>query len=541
VSAIQFIRPEALKFWLKSPSEFALLDVREEGEFSEAHLLLASCLPLSHLELHVGRLVPRKTVRLVLIDGNGEEAGLAHRAARLLAAHGYNDVHVLAGGIEAWRKAGFELFSGINVPSKAFGEIVEHEDKTPSIAAEELQAILATGKKPPVILDSRTYGEYVQVTIPGAISCPGGELVHRFQQIVHDPDQLVVVNCAGRTRSIIGAQSLIAAGVPNRVVALRNGVMGWRLAGLTVEAGARRAVDAPSVTPESRPEFASDTLRSAAGVQQLTATDVAALLSDHARTTYLFDVRDPDDYRQGHLAGSENAPGGQLVQATDTYMATRNARVVLIDDTGTRAGMTAWWLARMGWPEVFIHRLDSGSQLVPGGAPLQILGGLPEAAKTISAEALAASLHDGRTVVLDLADSIAFKRGHIPGAWFVVRARLQADLQRVPMPADAKVVATSPDGLLARLAAAQLETLSHRPVFVLEGGTASWTAKGRELEPGHTRMASQPTDVWYRPSDRPSGVEAAMQEYLSWEIGLVERVIRDGDAPFLRLVGQNSH
>jgi rhodanese-related sulfurtransferase len=284
VNAAQFIRPEALKSWLKSPLEFALLDVREEGEFSEAHLLLASCLSLSHLELHIERLVPRKTVRLALIDQSGEEAGVAWRAARLLAENGYRDVHVLAGGIEGWRQAGFELFSGINVPSKAFGEIVEHHDETPSIAAEELQAIIGTGNKP-VILDSRTFGEYTQVTIPGAISCPGGELVHRFQRIVQDPNQLVVVNCAGRTRSIIGAQSLIAAGVPNRVVALRNGVMGWRLAGLSVEAGAQRAVDAPIVTPESRPEFASEVLRSAAGVRELNAADVTALVSDGSRTS----------------------------------------------------------------------------------------------------------------------------------------------------------------------------------------------------------------------------------------------------------------
>ncbi|MGE3906324.1 MAG: rhodanese-like domain-containing protein [Reyranellaceae bacterium] len=537
MSAIKFITPEALKAWLKAPSEFALLDVREEGEFSEAHLLLASCLPLSHLELQLERLVPRRAVRLALIDADGAEDGLACRAARLLMAHGYGDVHVVAGGIDAWSKAGFELFSGVNVPSKAFGEIVEHQDHTPSIAAEELQAMLAAGKKP-VILDSRTYGEYVQVTIPGAISCPGAELVHRFRQIVHDPDQLVVVNCAGRTRSIIGAQSLISAGVPNKVVALRNGVMGWRLAGLTVENGARRAVDAPEVAPDSRPQFAADALRSAMGVREASAADIAALRADPSRTTYLLDVRDPAEYRQGHLAGSDNAPGGQLVQATDTYMATRNARVVLVDDTGTRAGMTAWWLARMGWPEVFVHRLESSSPLVPGEAPARILGGLPPAARTISADALAASLPDGRTVVLDLADSIAYKRGHIPGAWFIVRARLAADLKRVTLPANAMLVATSPDGVLARLAAGEIEALAGRPVFVLEGGTASWTAQNRDLEPGHTNMASQPTDVWYRPSDRPSGVEAAMQEYLSWEIGLVDRVIRDGDAPFLKLLGE---
>ena len=66
---------------------------------------------------------------------------------------------------------------------------------------------------------------------------PGAELVLRVHDIAPSPDTLIVVNCAGRTRSIIGAQSLINAGVPNKVVALRNGTMGWHLAGLACDHG----------------------------------------------------------------------------------------------------------------------------------------------------------------------------------------------------------------------------------------------------------------------------------------------------------------
>src|SRR5262249_52473652 len=159
-----------------------------------------------------------------------DDDGLAQRAARILADAGYTDIASLAGGIKAWAAAGYELFSGVNVPSKAFGEFVEHESGTPNIGARELDALIRTGADI-VVLDSRPFDEYRRVSIPTATSVPGAELVLRIRDLAPSPETLVVVNCAGRTRSIIGAQSLINAGVPNRVVALRNGTMGFALAG----------------------------------------------------------------------------------------------------------------------------------------------------------------------------------------------------------------------------------------------------------------------------------------------------------------------
>ncbi len=533
-----FISPKELKSHLRSAAECAVVDVREEGEFSESHLLLASCVPLSHIEQRICRLVPRRSVLLVLVDGDGRRGGLADRAANLLGRNGYSQVRILAGGTAGWQRAGYQLFSGINVPSKAFGEIVEHLDGTPSISADDLEQMLRSGSKP-VVLDSRTFEEYASATIPGAISCPGGELVHRFGQAVSDAGQLVVVNCAGRTRSIIGAQSLISAGVPNKVVALRNGVMGWRLAGHTVEEKANRSVRKPATDRGWNLPFHVSDLRENAGVKSIAVTEVAAFASDPDRTTHIFDVRSPAEYLDGHLAEAVNAPGGQLIQATDAYIATRNARIVLIDDDGTRASMTGWWLLRMGWPEVFTCRLGAGAKLVSGPLPPSVLGEVPRAVPSILPEDLVPLLGREDVAILDLADSLTYRRGHIPGAWFIVRARLEDDLPRVSIARPSKVVIVSPDGALARRAAPEIADITGWNVEILEGGTAAWIALGRNLEGGHLRMASEPTDIWYRPSERPSQVEAAMQEYLSWEIGLVERVIEDGDAPFLKLLNEN--
>src|SRR5579883_866346 len=201
-----------LRRWLDDGGEIALLDVREEGRHGDGHPLLAVSLPYSRLELDIARLVPRRSCRIVL-----------------------------AGGVPAWAAAGHRLFPSSNVPSKAFAELVEIGRHTPHVTAAELDAMRRAGRKL-TILDSRTVEEFNRFHVPGAATCPGAELVHRFADLVPDPDTLVVVSCAGRTRSIIGAQSLIDAGVPNPVVSLQGGTQGWVLSGLELERQTRAAV-----------------------------------------------------------------------------------------------------------------------------------------------------------------------------------------------------------------------------------------------------------------------------------------------------------
>jgi rhodanese-related sulfurtransferase len=227
---------------LKPGEVFAFFDVREEGEFSiKGHPLFATPLPLSRLEPRAFALLPDPGTRIVLMD-SGEEsqdpqwAGRANRAAAKLSQLGYTSLAVMNGGLKAWREAGYEVFTGVNVPSKAFGEVVEHDNDTPRIDAADVQKLLDS-KADMVILDSRPMPEFNNMSIPGGVDCPGAELVYRVKDFAPRPETLVVVNCAGRTRSIIGAQSLINAGLPNKVMALKNGTMGWHLAGLKVARG----------------------------------------------------------------------------------------------------------------------------------------------------------------------------------------------------------------------------------------------------------------------------------------------------------------
>ena len=527
-SGVQRIRAEDMKARLKDGGEIAVLDAREEMTFGKRHLLMASCVPLSRMELMVDDLVPRRDSRVVWCD-DGD--GLAGPAAERMAALGYTDVSLLDGGIAAWEKAGYRIYSGVHVPSKAFAEVVEHDAGTPYITAQQLKSLIDS-KADIAIYDSRSYEEYNNNSIPGAISVPGAELVYRFTDLTPSKDTMVIVNCGGRTRSIIGAQSLINAGFPNKIVSLKDGTMAWHLAGFGVVNGATR-----------RPPDVSDkgfdaALKGAANVAKLCdipRIDQKTLDAWRAeagkRTLYVLDVRTPEEYEAGHLPGVRSAPGGQLVQETDNHMAVWGARVVLVDDTGVRATMTASWLKQMGWADVAVLTMDKATGEPETGPHVPNALGFDAASVSyIDAAALRDRLTSGETVVVDLDYSRQYRRGHIPGAYFSTRARLANALPKLP-PAKA-IVFTSPDGALAWLAAVDAAKETSVPVLVLSGGTKAWAAAGYPLEEGPTHMADEANDVWLSARELGKNREEAMLEYLAWEIDLVNQMATDDDHRF---------
>lgn len=522
---MQRIDAHTLRSWITDGQELALLDAREEGEFGASHLFWAVPCPLSKREIRARALLPRLSTRICCVD---DGRGLAEHLAGWLERIGASNVSVLDGGTPAWAAAGYVLFSGVNVPSKAFGEWVEHHYGTQSVDAPELKAWLDSGRDM-VVLDSRTMEEFTRMSIPSGISVPGGELAYRIGDLAPDPKTLVVVNCAGRTRSIMGAESLRRAGIPNQVVALRNGTMGWELAGLRCERGRteRFAPGNPktlAVALQRAKNFAE-----ASGVGVIGPLELEQMEDDPGRTLYLLDVRDPAEFRDGHRPGSRNAPGGQLVQATDTWIAVRNARIVLLDDTGVRARMAAAWLRQMGHRDVFIAE---GALDAPGGTALRPVPELQAPAPTIDVAGLVGLLDSGEgTAVIDVARSIDYRDGHIPGAVWGVRTRLD---RLAPQVAAAKhVVITSPDGMLARLAVDEVKALTAAELRVLEGGTQAWHAFGRPLVKDRTIPPDDACiDFYLRPYDRNSGIEEAMHAYLSWEIDLVHEIERDGTVRF---------
>jgi rhodanese-related sulfurtransferase len=344
------VTPADIRRALLLREEIALLDLRYEAAFATGHPLFAANMAADRIAIEAEVRLPRKSVSIVLYD-DGE--GLVATGAERLAALGYSNVSVLAGGLKAWRAAGYEVFEDVNSYCKAFGELVEARRHTPSFSADEVARLIAE-KANIAILDVRRFDEYATMNIPGAVSVPGAELVLRAGAAAPDPDTTIIVNCAGRTRSIIGTQSLINAGVPNKVRALRNGTIGWTLARHALDHGAdRRGAIGPF---EGGPARARD-VAYRAGVRHIGADEMSALVAQSDRTLYRFDVRDAEEYAAGHLPGFRHYPGGQLVQETDTAAPVRGARIVLTDDRSIRADMTASWLAQMGWE---VHVLEGG-------------------------------------------------------------------------------------------------------------------------------------------------------------------------------------
>jgi rhodanese-related sulfurtransferase len=329
--------------------EIALLDLRHEAEYATGHPLFAANMAADRIALEAETRLPRKDVPIVVYDA-GE--GLVARAADRLAALGYTNVRQLDGGLKAWQAVGYELFQDVNSYAKAFGELVESRRHTPSLA-DEVAALIANNANI-AILDVRRFDEYATMNIPGSISVPGAELVYRAGRAAPDPETTIIVNCAGRTRSIIGTQSLINAGVPNRVLALRNGTIGWTLAQQDLEHGADRrgGIGAFEGAKANAREVAYR-----AGVRHVRPEEANALKAQSNRTLYRFDVRAGEDYAAGHIGGFRHYPGGQLVQEVDIAAPVRGARILLTDKMGMRADMTASWLAQMGW-ETYV--LDGG-------------------------------------------------------------------------------------------------------------------------------------------------------------------------------------
>jgi rhodanese-related sulfurtransferase len=336
------VPPSQVRRTLLLREEIALLDLRHEAAYATGHPLFAANMAADRIELEAEIRLPRKDVPIVLYDA-GE--GFVARAAERLAALGYTDVRQLGGGLQAWKSAGFQLFQDVNSYAKAFGELVEQRKHTPSLPADEVAALIAA-KADIAILDVRRPDEYATMNIPGSVSVPGAELVLRAGGVAPDPETTIIVNCAGRTRSIIGTQSLLNAGVANKVVALRNGTIGWTLAEQQLEHGADRQSRIGLF--EGAKANARD-VAYRAGVRHLGIEDAMALQAQTHRTLYRFDVRASEDYAGGHIPGFRHYPGGQLVQEIDMAAPVRGARILLTDDRGVRADMTASWLAQMGW------------------------------------------------------------------------------------------------------------------------------------------------------------------------------------------------
>jgi len=529
MSAAQHIDPATLKTWLHDGAEIALLDVREHGVYGEAHLFYSVNVPYSRLEFEALRLVPRRATRIVLV---ADDAAIASAAAAALAQLGYDNLHVLAGGTTAWQAQGYTLFAGVNLPSKTFGELAEHAFDTPRISADALRARL-DAREQLVVLDARPYDEYQKMSIPTALCCPNGELPLRIADLVPDESTPIVVNCAGRTRSIIGAQTLINLGLPNPVYALENGTQGWMLHDYALEHGqTRRHALSASAATLAQAQHRAAALAQRLNVPIISPADYQRLQEDPHRTTYLFDVRTPEEYQAGSWRDARHAPGGQLIQATDQYVATRGARLVLLDSENVRAPTVAGWLKQMGW-EVYV--LEAAAI-----APLETtqLSTPPRPAFALRLPQIdAAQLrrhHDDGALLIDLRPSMQFRQAHITGARWSIRSAINKSDLTATLTEHRHIVLLADDARIAELYARGLCLPDHTTVSVCTATLRAWQEAGLAIaSTPNDPPDSDCVDFLFFTHDRHSGNKAAARQYLDWETNLLNQIDDDERAGFV--------
>ncbi|MGE0314266.1 MAG: rhodanese-like domain-containing protein [Lautropia sp.] len=507
--------PDGLDTLASGSGEWALFDVREPGEADAGHIFGATFLPRRQLERRVADLVQRRETTVVLYDEGGPRAGLA---ADTLERHGYTDVRVLQGGTAAWTRAGRELTRGSNVPSKLFGEEVYERHGVPQLPVTTLKSWQDDGRRH-LVCDIRTPDEYAASRIPGARGAFGVDLA-RVAGDLRKAGAPIVVHCAGRTRSIIACQSLRALGVDD-VHALENGTMGWQLAGLALETGAAKGELVPSRESDADGASRARALAESVGVTAIGADDLAAHLAsrrDKRENCYIFDVRQLDEFIDGHIDGAIALPGGLAIQRADEFMPVRRACTILVDIGEARACLAGYWLRRMGHSDVrFLQGgLDawrsSGRALAQGRGRSTPLGAQEAADMPRISPAELASRPGA--LVLDVDTSRYFGEARVPGAVWLPYGWLETRIGEHVPDRRAAVVLTCHDGVLSGYAAVNLARLGHVDVRVLDGGVRAWAKQGNRIERGWPADLPAPHDLVVPPYQ--SDLES-MAAYLEWE------------------------
>lgn len=501
---------------LHDASEIALLDVREAGQFGEAHPLFATPCPYSRLEILAPRLVPRRTAPVLLLDAGD---GVAKRAAMRLEALDYKDVSVIEGGMPAWAAAGFPVYKGVNVPSKTLGELAEHIWHPSMITPQQLAAWKAEGRDFR-FFDARPTDEYAKMRVPGAACLPNGELAHRLP-VAADPETPVVITCAGRTRGIIGAIGVKLAGHTGPVLALENGTQGWALAGETLERG-NTAAAFPTLSPADaeRTRAAAQSLIGRFGIDTVDAAGIEDFLADDGTTTYLLDVRSAAEAAADPVPGAVHALSGQLVQATDQWVAVRHARLVLLDDLGLRAALAAFWLRQLGYRPYVAIIDDAMRQRVQREAVYS----MPQrtALPSIAPDDALRWVAEDTAVFVDLRGSLAYRENHVDGAIWLVRPKADAVAGTIGGRA-ALLIADDP--LVADLAAGDLRETGNHAVHLVDGGhKALIDAGARTVATPDTPSDGEAIDHLFFVHDRHDGNLESSRRYLAWETGLIDQL-----------------
>jgi rhodanese-related sulfurtransferase len=254
-------------------------------------------------------------------------------------------------------------------------------------------------------------------------------------------------------------------------------------------------------------------------------------LRDPARTTYLLDVRTAEEFAAQALPGFRHAPGGQLIQATDQWVAVKGARLLLVDDELVRAPVVAGWLRQLGHDACVLEGGIAAAAALAWPQPPQptALAKLPK----ITARELAQGLHDASVQAIDLRSAMAFRQGHIAQAKWSIRPRVTALADR-----SITTVLVADEPGVAALATLDLREAGSTDIRLLARGLADWRAAGLPIAATPDDPADADCiDFLFFVHSRHDGDAEAARQYLAWETGLLAQLDAQERATFRLATG----
>ena len=528
MTAIDTINPSDIESWCDTHHNRALIDVNEFGEFIMGHAPHFVCIPRGHLPERMRYLIPDSDTAVLLMCSDGRRSA---RAAAEVRALGYRSVTVVDGGLATYTGAGMPIEQGSNVLGKRFGELLAAQEDVEQLTPRQVDELAANG--PVALFDVRTTREFEgEGHLPGAVSAPGHRVAHDVSALRRkQPDTPVILNCAGRTRSIVAAEKLSALGI-QKVYALQNGTMAWLLDGRELDSRRADGDDAISESPDLDADLATAAAR-LAQQQQLVSESAGDLMARLRRgePLYLVDVRAPADFSASTIPGARSCPDGQLTNQADDVMAVRSTPVYCFSTVDVQAILAARTLAGMGFEQVrwirggFRAWVADSLPTQPGRVPMPPPVTPHEALFLQNAADLASSgsLRTGNQVV-DVRSVSAFVAEHVPGATWIPFGLLDLDAGE-HLDTSRPILLIGDHDTAAARGARLLADLGFQACG-LRGGIASWVKAGLAVESGAdgnnidmTAAREEVDIVGFGPVELRR-TKADMRRYLEWEIAL---------------------
>ncbi|MBL6595952.1 MAG: hypothetical protein ISP43_03865 [Candidatus Puniceispirillum sp.] len=472
---------------------FALIDCRERRDYVAGHWFGSTNIPLSLFSQRLRFLFKAPDFPVHFLDWQDAESA---EAIHQLTAFGFTDITCHKTEKPAEMRRGF--VKGEYVWSKAFGEVVAHEIDLPEVTPQQYLADYQDAQ----LFDVRPTAEYQDFTLPNSYSLPNSLLLANISAL-KSTGKISLLHCAGRTRSIIGAFTLMASGYDGPFAVFRGGTQAWQLDGYEREHNANRLFAADHEATDAVAGF----LRRWQIPSARVSADAIAAYADTKQSGLLFDVSDDAATGQPLAHGIIKISGTNLIQQTDRSIARYHVPVTLFDQgSGSRAAFAAFWLRAMGF-FVSIVYLDAPLKPVDTVNPAINHSGITHHLAAITDldqwQKDAVPLYDFRP-------STAFKTGHIANSQW---QNISAILGQKPAATPVAIIAACPE------TGSIIQDCLDRHGWQI-AGLYVWNASDIAPQRLATGGLDLPLDESALFAGRHHGVLTDAHDYLAWEENL---------------------